>query len=227
MKKPCKCGATTHSLPTSKLCKLNKKYNRFEANKLAVKRRVMAGAAARRAAVAAAAAVANRETESTTEKPAAEVEPIVPPEPVRQQFQVGDNVNAEWRRGQWFLGHVTGFDDGRYTVYFLFGKVKSKLQPSKVRESDSSYPKRSELIGKDFFFDGAEDLPEGTWRVRQLLNQENMYKCTRLTGVGLQNVEKFDIGYVIKQYVKGLHDRRESGLGTVLSRGRRSSGITL
>ena len=40
---------------TSRLCPLNKKYNRFEANKLAVKRRAMAGAAMRRAHATAAA----------------------------------------------------------------------------------------------------------------------------------------------------------------------------
>ena len=51
-KRVCKCGETkTHSMVTSRLCPLNKKYNRFEVNKLVVKRRVMAGAAARRAAV--------------------------------------------------------------------------------------------------------------------------------------------------------------------------------
>ena len=50
-KKPCKCGSQTHSLPTSSLCPLNKKYNRHEADKAAVKKRAMAGAAARRRAL--------------------------------------------------------------------------------------------------------------------------------------------------------------------------------
>ena len=48
-KRACKCGATSPRMVTSRLCPMNKKYNRFEANKLAVKRRAMAGAAMRRA----------------------------------------------------------------------------------------------------------------------------------------------------------------------------------
>ena len=73
------------------------------------------------------------------------------------------------------------------------------------------------MIGKDFFFDGADDLPEGMWRVRQVLGDKNLYRCTRLSGAGNQNVENFDIGYVIKQYMQGLEDRRVSGFGQVLS----------
>ena len=143
--------------------------------------------------------------------------PITPPEPVRQLHEVGDNVNCLWRRGKWFLGHVTGFDDGKYTVYFLFGKVKDNVPPSQIRSSDTRYPRRQEMIGKDFFFDGADDLPAGMWRVRQVLGDENLYRCTRLSGAGNQNVENFDIGYAIKQYMKGVDDRRESGFGQVLS----------
>jgi hypothetical protein len=163
------------------------------------------------------AAATNRETHSTTDKHAAKVGPLTPPDPVRQHFQVGANVNAEWRRGKWFLGQVTGFDNGRYTVYFLFGKVKPNLLPSQVRDSDSRYPRRSEMVRKDFFFDGAPDLPEGTWRVRQVLGKENMYKCTRITGGDPKDIEKFDIGYVIKQYMQEADQLRESGLGTVLT----------
>ena len=55
------------------------------------------------------------------------------------------------------------------------------------------------------------------WRVRQVIGDENMYRCTRLTGAGPQNVENFDIGYAIKQYMKGVDERRESGIGEVLS----------
>ena len=139
-----------------------------------------------------------------------------PPVPVRQSFQLGVNVHAEWKRGQWFLGQVTGFDNGRYTVYFLFGKSKSNLRPAQVRASDSTYPARHGMSNKDFFFDGAPDLPKGVWRVGQILEDENRYKCTRITGGGDQNVECFDIGYVIKQYVKGRDQRREDGIGTVL-----------
>ena len=112
---------------------------------------------------------------------------------------------------------VTGFDNGSYTVYFLIsGEVKKNVLPKHIRPSDSRYPRRSEMINKDFFFDGADDLAEGMWRVRQVLSDKNLYRCTRLTGAG-QNVENFDIGYVIKQYMKRMDERRELGLGEVLT----------
>ena len=72
------------------------------------------------------------------------------------------------------------------------------------------------MLNKDFFFDGAKDLAEGMWRVRQVLDDKNLYRCTRLTGGGPQNVENFDIGYVIKEYMKRVDKRRESGVGEIL-----------
>ena len=78
------------------------------------------------------------------------------------------------------------------------------------------------MLGEDFFFDGADDLAPGMWRVRQVINDKNLYKCTRLTGAGPQNVENFDIGYVIKQYMKRVDERREAGVGEVLTTRMRS-----
>ena len=162
--------------------------------------------------------VVNRKNEgptTPTPPPAAPPTPSPPPPP---QFRVGDNVNAKYKRGEWLLAHVTAYDEGKYTVYFLHDGKEKRLDPSEVRVSKSSYPLRTSMLGKDFFFGGAPDLPEGLWRVRQILHDSNMYKCTRLTGAGLQNVEEFDIGYVIKQYVLGVHDRRSSGVGEVIGR---------
>ena len=51
--------------------------------------------------------------------------PITQPEPVKQLHEEGENIICMWRSGQWFLGQVTDFDNGVYTVYFLFGKVKN------------------------------------------------------------------------------------------------------
>ena len=221
----------------------------------AVKKRAMAGAAARRAAAAAAAARAAADdddagppepvrqhfqvgdnvtgataadTAAAAAARAADDDDAGPPEPVRQHFQVGDNVIAEWRRGQWFLGHVTGFANARYTVYFLDGSVKPDLSPSKVRISDSRYPRRAEMLTKVFFFDGAEDLAKGSFEVCQILEETNRYKCTRVTGVGdKKEEEEFDIGYVIKQFMKGKDELRTAGVGTILStRTRSSSGNT-
>ena len=146
---------------------------------------------------------------------------------MRQLYDEGDNVTCMWSAGQWFLGQVTGFDNGSYTVYFLSGEVKKNVLPKHIRPSDSRYPRRSEMINKDFFFDGADDLAEGMWRVRQVLSDKNLYRCTRLTGAGSQNVENFDIGYVIKQYMARVDERRESGIGEVLATRTRGSRVRL
>ena len=136
--------------------------------------------------------------------------PTTPPLP-RRTYKIGENVCAKWKKGQWFLAHVTGYDrfNAEYSVYFVeCGNTKVNLSAADLRETDSRYPTRGEMLDRDFFFDGAEDLPEGMWRVRRLLAVENMFECTRLTGTGLQNIEKFDIGYVIKQYMTGVDDMR-------------------
>ena len=96
----------------------------------------------------------------------------------------------------------------------LCGTEKNNMPPTSLCESDSRYPTRAEMIGKEFFFDDASDLPEGRWKVRQL--RDNQFRCTRLTGTGA-NVENFDIGYVIKQYMQESDTRRESGWAPVLA----------
>ena len=284
-KKPCKCGAESHSTTRSKLCPLNAQYNRFVKDKEAVKKMVMAGAAARRAVTTtedagedkqqpeakkpkkpckcgakshsttrsklcplnakykqqhtadgkqqptAAAATHHEEMAAVDDKQQPEEAAVTThhedagtttPPAYQQLFAMGDNVNAMWSRGKWFLGHVVGFDqdDGNYTVYFLCGKTK-KLDASRIRSSDTTYPRRSEMIGKDFFFEGADDLGKGMWRVRQTLHDHNQYKCVRVTGDtdGCQrNVENFDVGYVIKQYMDTVQQHRESGIGEVFQK---------
>ena len=250
-KTPCKvCGAFTHKTSRSRLCPFNNKYKtlgqpatpvivkpviataakRFGGksprNPVTIPDRAEADDTSREETHDEAIPADRAEADDASREETEEVGPCTPPPPVPvQEFQPGDNVNAEWVRGSWFLGQVTEFEDGRYTVYFLFGKAKENMMPSKVRASDSRYPRRGDMLGRDFWFDGAQDLPEGRWRVRQLLNKENMYKCTRLSGAGSQNVEDFDIGYVIKQYMQECDNRRESGVGTVLeTRTRRAQG---
>ena len=250
--KPCKCGAWSHRTSRSKLCPLNKKYNRAELDKEAARKMVVEGAKRRRVAAAAAAAIRRRDTAATKDRtPAADAKdrtpvaakdctpvaakdctpahvsddisgPITPSVPVTQVYEIGDNVTCKWAARQWFLAHITGFSDGKYSVYFLCSKTKQIVPPSDIRPSDTRYPRRNALIGKDFWFDGDHDLPEGRWRVRQLRSEVNLYRCTRLTGDGSKNVEDFDIGYVIKQYMKGLDERREAGVGEVLTTRRRT-----
>ena len=143
--------------------------------------------------------------------------------PPVQRYQVGSNVYAQWTKAQWFLGQITAYDNDAYDVYFLFGKEKKGVPQKAIRESDSRYPTRADMLGKEFFFDGAEDLPEGRWVVRRLISEKNQYRCTRLTGTGV-NVENFDIGYVIKQHMKESDSRRESGWAPVLSTRTRRRG---
>ena len=52
---------------------------------------------------------------------------------------------------------------------------------------------------------------------RWVNDNEDLYRCTRLTGDGPQNVENFDIRYAIKQYMKGVDERRESGVREILA----------
>ena len=148
--------------------------------------------------------------------------PITPPE-VRQVHQIGDNITCKWGPRQWFLAQVTGFDNGKYSVYFLCGKTKHNVPSSHIRPSDSRYPRRHDMVGKDFYFPaGAPDLPEGRFRVTQILEDKNFYRCARVTGNPSTKVEDFDIGYVVKEYVKGVDKSRELGHGEVLSTTRRN-----
>ena len=124
---------------------------------------------------------------------------------------------CKWRARQWFLAQVTGYEDGKYSVYFLFSKTKDNVPASDIRSSDSRYPRRGDMVGNDFFFCGAPDLAEGTFRVTEVLEDKNFYRCARVTGDGPQMVEDFDIGCVIKEYMKAVDKRRELGIGEVLS----------
>ena len=109
------------------------------------------------------------------------------------------------------MAHVTAHDNvnDEYSVYFVECSTTLHHVPRcDVREIETRYPTRREMIGKDFFFDGAPDLPEGMWRVRRLINQNDGYECCRITGSRRQNIKKFDIGYVMKQYMKEIDDNR-------------------
>ena len=113
-KKPCKCGAWTHATTRSKLCPLNKKYNRADKDKEAAKKMTMDGAARRAAAVevteeSTVEVTAESTVEVTednanavevTEESAVEVTedvPITPPEPVRQRHDEGETSSRARR----------------------------------------------------------------------------------------------------------------------------------
>ena len=131
-------------------------------------------------------------TESTTTS--------TPPLPTRhtQKFQIGDNVNAMWKKKQWYHGHVTGFKNNRYDIYFpCDGTCKSNVRPEHVRAKCTSVSlhTRRDMLDKVFYYDEDNDLNPGQWKVRRIVGNE--FVCTRLTGDGC-NQENFDIGYVMR-----------------------------
>ena len=233
-KKACKCGSWTHKTIRSKMCPLNKKYNE-DKHKEAAKKMAMDGAI-RRAAAATAQVSQDVTGPITPPGPAKQVSqdddvdvsqdvagPIITtPEPASQVHQIGDNIFCKYKRRR-FLGQVTGFDDGKYSVYFLFGKTRDNVPASDIRSSDSRYPRRDDMIGKDFFFNGAPDLAKGKFQVSKIIEENHQYRCTRLTGDGSRKVEDFDIGWVINEYMTALDKLREMGVGQVLSRRTRRS----
>ena len=130
--------------------------------------------------------------------------------------QVNDNIIARWSRKKWFLSHVTHVThdpDGedKFTVYFLDGRTKKDLclhdlRPVKTR---ANIPRRTDMLGRKWWFDGSPDLAQGHWRVRSI--QNNTYRCSRVTGDGPTNFENFDIGYVIRTITNSEQRRRERG----------------
>ena len=116
-----------------------------------------------------------------------------------------------------FLGQVVGVHDGgEYDVYFVDTGDVELIGVSDLRPERFPTPRRPEYLNLQFYFDGADDLPSGRWKVRKL--EGNSYVCTRLTGgtASSTNIEKFDIDYVMQQ-VNVQHEFHRN------SRSRRSS----
>ena len=102
-------------------------------------------------------------TTSTDDKNAVPVAPVI-------NYRVGDNVLALDGRG-WYLAHVSRIRPDTMTVYFpCEGKTKN-LMPANVREYKGlPQPRRADLLGKTFRFEGDDDIPAGTvWKVRRVL----------------------------------------------------------
>ena len=106
---------------------------------------------------------------------------------------------------QFFLGHIIDFDstNGTYGVYFLFGKMKFGLRESDIKSYDGVYTSRAAMLDCDFYEEGDDEFGSGVFRVRQILNDKNEYKCVRLSGGSEREagqIVNFDIGYVIKTH---------------------------
>ena len=64
----------------------------------------------------------------------------------------------------------------------------------------------------EWYFDGDDDLAPGRWKVRAF-GPANTYVCLRQSGGGPneQNLEQFDIGYVLRQLRESYEAKRERG----------------
>ena len=114
------------------------------------------------------------------------------------------NVFAFWKRSQYYLAHVIGIANGRYDVYFVEdSKIKKGLRrdqlrpvPGNARVLERTQPVRENT---EWFFEGDEEIPASRWKVRRI-GDSNDYVCSLVSGGGptTPNIEKFDIGYVLR-----------------------------
>ena len=129
-----------------------------------------------------------------------------------QEFEIGSNVLARWEPRKWYLAHVTGWKNGRYNVYFMCGSTKINMSPDSIRpfKCGNPPPRRGEMLNKTFHFSEDEGYV-GLWKVRRI--EGNGYVCTRLTGGDgtTKNMETFDIGRVIREYLGTEQTARELG----------------
>ena len=122
--------------------------------------------------------------------------------------KVGDNVFALWKRREWYLAHITAIVGDRYEVYFVEdSKTKKNLRLNQLRTAPLvthglGSMRRGSLVTNNavWFFDGAPDLAAGNFMVRAIGIEPNTYRCERQSGggPGVQDVEDFDIGYVMR-----------------------------
>ena len=79
-----------------------------------------------------------------------------------------------------------------------------------VRPPSCHSMRRSDMLNKDFHFEGDQEISPSRWRVRRI--EGNTYVCTRLTEGGTgPNIDKFDIGFVIRRYEEQIQFNREQG----------------
>ena len=129
-------------------------------------------------------------------------------------YTVGSNVLAMFKKNKWFLAQVTARKGVKHDVYFPDDSQTLKgLTPDRLRPlpASSCVPTRREMIGKEFEYEGDDDIPAGTvWKVRRV-NKGNVFQCTKIRGGGRINIDDFDIGYVMQQYQYQQEQIRERG----------------
>jgi hypothetical protein len=126
-----------------------------------------------------------------------------PPQPTFTPL-LNMNVFACWKRSQYYLAHVIGIVNGHYNVYFVEdSKIKNGLRrdqlrpvPGNVRVLERTQPVRENT---EWSFEGDDEIPASRWKVRRI-GDRNDYVCSLVSGGGptTPNMEKFDIGYVLR-----------------------------
>ena len=126
-----------------------------------------------------------------------------PPQPTFTPL-LNMNVFACWKKSQYYLAHVIGIVDGRYNVYFVEdSNIKNGLRrdqlrpvPGNVRVLERTQPARENV---EWFFEGDDEIPPSRWKVRRM-GDSNDYVCSLVSGGDptTPNIEKFDIGYVLR-----------------------------
>ena len=143
--------------------------------------------------------------------PATAARPQAPPVP---QFAVGDNVLVTMGRHT-FLAQVFKVVGNNYHVYFVGNGEKAVVNPGALRPEVKPSRTRQDYLNSEFYFDGADDLQKGRFKVRRIDGDKNEYVCVRLSGGTSNsiNVDNFDIAYVMSEVRAEEEYVRERGPG--------------
>ena len=129
--------------------------------------------------------------------------PVTPPE--LHSFSAGDNALYKNDKETRLVQVVATRGENKYEIYLVDDGSSQTVHASKLKPERYPTPLRHEYLNLEWYFDGADDLESGRWKVRRIVGNE--FVCTRLTGgtACSQNRENFDIGYVMNQ----IHTQHE------------------
>ena len=202
--KQCKwCGSTSHKRKTSKACPHNPKY-------VAPAIPPPADETVTPAETVTTAAPVPSVSPTDTAPPPSTADAVAPDTSSAPNFSVGDNVFVKVKKKKFLAQVVKILDDGDYQVYFVDDGEEGFYHRDDLSEERFPTPKRRDFLNLEFFYDGDDDLPSGRWKVRRIVKNE--FVCTRLTGgtTSSTNVERFDIGYVMRE-IKAQREFRQNG----------------
>ena len=127
----------------------------------------------------------------------------------------GDNVLVTLGK-QVFLAQLVKVEGDDYHVYYVGAPDDDDtgvVNLNQLKPETTPTRKRRDFLNTEFYFDGADDLECGRWKVRRIKGNE--FVCVRLSGgtCRSQNLESFDISYVMDQVRVEDEYIRERGPG--------------